>query len=568
MVYRIPVVIVAFVFSIHAFQLKGEVFRVDSQSSFNSALNSAGNGDSIIWEQGVFSDIFMDIDESNLYIGALLKGGTVFEGESMVEIRGDNITLEGFQWVGGDIGDEDVINCYGSHVTFSQLNVRAYTSYKYLRIRESCQYNVVIHCNFENRLNLDDQNILSILVDANQPGYHKIQYCSFKNFDGTGNDLGIEPIRIGLSTQADRESRSLVEYCYFTRCDGDGELISSKASQNVYRFNTFEGNSKAELVLRHGSEGVVYGNFFLDGKGGVRVREGQDHYIYNNYFYEIDDRPIYLQNEESDPIGNIHIAFNTVLDSDEIILGGYSGDHPPFNVTLANNIFGDPDDALFEDATGEETWIGNLSSGSLGIITPSEGITQTNLFMMENDAGFFGLSEDSPAINAAQSGYAELPQFEGMDPIDTDLLFDLMGGERPSSIADKDVGCSEFPHEILIQPIATEENTGPVYNTDVVNSVSDDLVKVRDLATISPNPVSDTFLLNFLTTEQGILFVNIYDASGRLIKKLINGISAHNHPELRVEVSDLSHGNYMLKVDLMSKDKTSIETQTLQFVKH
>ena len=53
--------------------------------------------------------------------------------------------------------------------------------------------------------------------------------------------------------------------------------------------NTFENNTKAELVLRHGSEAVVYGNFFLNGKGGVRVREGQDHYIFNNYFYELKD---------------------------------------------------------------------------------------------------------------------------------------------------------------------------------------------------------------------------------------------------------------------------------------
>jgi hypothetical protein len=214
-------------------------------------------------------------------------------------------------------------------------------------------------------------------VDANNPGYHKIQYCSFKNFDGTGNDLGIEPIRIGLSTQADRNSRSLVEFCYFTQCNGDGEIISSKASQNVYRFNTFENNPLAELVLRHGSENIVYANFFLNGKGGVRIREGQDQYIYNNYFYDIDDRPLYIQNEASDPLANINIAFNTIVDCKEVDLGG-SGSNPPTNVVFANNIFADPKNRLFEDATNTETWIGNLSDGILGISNPSSGLNSGN----------------------------------------------------------------------------------------------------------------------------------------------------------------------------------------------
>ena len=354
--------------------VKAEVIYVNSQQAFDNAHDNAGVNDSIVWRSGTYADIFMDIDKDHLFIMAENLGGTIFTGASRVDITGDYITLQGFQFLDGDIGTKDVINTRGSYNIFTQINIRAYTSYKYLRVREESQYAEITYCNFENRLNLDDQNILSILVDDTNPGYHKIQYCSFKNFDGTGNDLGIEPIRIGLSTQADHISRSLVEYCYFTQCNGDGELISSKASENVYRFNTFENNPKAELVLRHGSKAIVYGNFFLNGKGGVRVREGQNHYIYNNYFYELDDRAIYLQNNASDPLDNINIAFNTIFDCSEVILGGAGGNRPT-NVTFANNIFADPDDDLFEEATGAETWIGNLSFGDLGIPRPASGIT-------------------------------------------------------------------------------------------------------------------------------------------------------------------------------------------------
>jgi len=469
-----------------ATQVKGSSFQVSSQNSFNSAQQNANIGDTIVWNSGTYSDIIMEIFTDDLHITSEVLGEVIFTGNSRVNITGDHITLEGFQFLNGDIGTHDVINTYGSHGLFTQINIKDYTSYKYLRIRESSSHVKVTHCNFENRLNLDDQNILSVLVDENNPGYHKIQYCSFKNFQGIGNDMGIEPIRIGLSTQADRISRSVVEYCYFTECDGDGELISSKATQNVYRYNTFENNSKAELVLRHGSEAIVYGNFFLNGKGGVRVREGQNHYIYNNYFYELDDRAIYLQNDESDPLDNINIAFNTVIDCADVILGGV-GDYEPTNVLFANNIFANPDDALFEQATGNEIWLGNIAFGSFGMPVPT-GVTLIDPMLSANSFGFFGLTEESVAVDAAVGGYPFLPNFIGIEEIDNSVALDLTREQRPSLINLKDAGCSEFPHVCSIRPIANEYNTGPFYNLPVDQTLckgdfnNDGLITISDLS--------------------------------------------------------------------------------------
>jgi len=538
---------------------------VNSQQSFDNAHTTSAMNDTIIWESGTFSDIYMNITKSNLFIASEILGGTVFNGASRVKITGDHITLEGFQFVGGNIGTQDVINTYGSYTHFNQINIRDYTSYKYLRIRESSQYARVTFCNFENRLNLDDQNILSILVDENQPGYHKIQHCSFKNFDGTGDDMGIEPIRIGLSTQADHISRSLVEYCYFTQCNGDGEIISSKASQNVYRFNTFENNPKAELVLRHGSEAIVYGNFFLNGKGGVRVREGQNHYIYNNYFAELDDRTIYLQNESSDPLDSISIAFNTILDCSEIILGG-DGSFKPTHVTFANNIFDDPDDALFEDPTGTESWIGNIAHGKLGIDLPASGITVIDPLLSENSAGFFGLADSSPAINAALAGYLSLPQFEGLDSLDTEVLFDLMGQDRPQTIADKDIGCNEYPHNILIQPIATEANTGPSYDSSVLSSTRDNLI-VKDLFHLFPNPGSDQITIELNNKVPGAVTVEVFDRQGKRVKTIFQERLSSGQFRLSREIGDLAPGIYTIKAS-SKDDKAGIQSiQAEMFIK-
>jgi hypothetical protein len=546
--------------------LKAEVIYVSSQLEFDASHDGAAMDDSIIWRAGTYSDIYMNITKDHLLIAAEELGATIFTGASRVNIAGDFIALKGFQFLDGNIGTKDVINTSGSYNIFTQINIRAYTCYKYLRVREESQFVEITYCNFENRLNLDDQNILSILVDETNPGYHKIQHCSFKNFDGTGNDMGIEPIRIGLSTQADHISRSLVEHCYFTQCNGDGEIISSKASQNVYRYNTFENNPKAELVLRHGSDAIVYGNFFLNGKGGIRVREGQNHYIYNNYFFELDDRAIYLQNRDSDPLDNINIAFNTIVDCSEIILGG-DGNDKPTNVTFANNIFTDPDDSLFEEPTGTETWIGNVAFGDLGIPIPISGMTMIDPVLSENSEGFFGLTQNSPAIDAARPGYALLPQYEGIEGIDMDILFDLMGQNRSALIEEKDLGCNEYPHSILIQPMATEENTGPSYNTSMTTSLQAITHIVKDLIRIHPNPVLDQLNIEINSKSKANLRIDIFDIEGKSLDTIIDKTIFPGETTIMRDIDNLPPGVYSIRAMSQDLQKGAQRIQTIKFIK-
>lgn len=438
-------------------------YDVSSASQFNSAHVQASAGDTIVWQQGTYTNVRMDIDKDGLVIKAETSGTVLFTGVSRVVINASNITFSGFQYIGGFIGNLDVIKVYGSDVLITQVNIQNYTSYKYLRVYQNARRTTISYCNFENRLNLDDQNILSILVD-DEPGYHKIQHCSFKNFVGIGQDQGIEPIRIGVSSQGNLNSRTLVEYCYFTKCSGDGEIISHKSRQNVYRYNTFENNPVAELVLRHGDEGIVYGNFFLNNMGGVRVREGSNHFIFNNYFDGLDRRTIFLQNDPADPLSDIHIYHNTIVDSEEIRLGG-SGNNPPTKVTIANNVFTQPKEQLFDEETENETWIGNFYFGTLGINLPATGLSNTNPELFENTVGFFQPAPNSPVITAASTGYPVVPLYPEMN-YDHDILLDLMKESRPESIADRAIGASEFSSTVNVQPHANEMNTGPSYLFD------------------------------------------------------------------------------------------------------
>ena len=438
-------------------------YDVSSSSEFSAAQTEASFGDTIVWASGTYYDTRMDINKDGLIVTAESSGTVLFTGVSRVVIDANNITFSGFQYIGGFIGTLDVVRIYGSDVLITQINIQNYTSYKYLRVYEESRRTTISYCNFENRLNLDDQNILSILVD-DEPGYHKIQYCSFKNFDGLGADQGIEPIRIGVSSQGDLDSRTLVEYCYFTRCNGDGEIISHKSRQNVYRYNTFENNPYSELVLRHGDEGIVYGNFFLNNRGGIRIREGSEHFIYNNYFEDIADRALWLMNDAADPLSDVHIYHNTIINSGIVRLGG-SGSNPPSNVVVANNIFTNPIDPLFSDETGDETWISNLSLGELGIDTPSTGISEIDSELIENSEGYFQPGNNSPVLASSMGGYPLVPLYLGMD-YDNGLFLDLMKEQRPEVITERAIGASEFSLTNDVAPHATETNTGPSYLFD------------------------------------------------------------------------------------------------------
>ena len=52
----------------------------------------------------------------------------------------------------------------------------------------------------------------------------------------------------------------------------------------MLRYNVFDRNYGAMLVFRKGDRNVAYGNVFVRGSGGIRIKEANDVVCYNNYF--------------------------------------------------------------------------------------------------------------------------------------------------------------------------------------------------------------------------------------------------------------------------------------------
>ena len=441
--------------------VKAEKYDVKSDVEFKSAYKNAQSLDTICWQKGTYSDISMEIKTNRLVIMAEQDGQVTFTGNSFAKILASGCVFRGFQFVGGKTGG-DVVRVEGSHNKISQLNISAFESKYYLDITPESQYTEVTFCNFERKPEKPESSVVEVQVAEEHPGYHVIRYCSFKNHTappGVGGDYGIEALRIGYSFQSKFISRTIVEYCYFNKCNGDGEIISSKARENIFRYNTFLDNGDSHCTIRHGKDTVVYGNFFIGG-AGLRIKEGQNQMVYNNYFNTGKRFAIQLVNYKVDPLQNIVIDHNTFVSSGPLLLGG-KGDFQPQNVVVANNLFVRPTGKPISDPGGSEKFTHNAIDASESYNLPGD-FAPKKANLEKNDYGFFqpGMkNNDLHTSGDIQQKILDIPVLDD----DPEIGFDIMKQKRPKKWTKKNIGCSEYSGKIIVKPYATAENTGPDY---------------------------------------------------------------------------------------------------------
>jgi hypothetical protein len=275
--------------------VKAKTINVSSIASLKSEINKSVNGDIIVLADGEYLNTSLTISKSNITIKAATPGGVFLNGTNDINIDGDFITFSGFQFTSGDIGLNTIVEVNGDNNKLTQLNFSEYYAQKYIRIKDGSKYNQITYCNLEKKPALAAIGCtIQISTSSRTPGYHKIRYCSFKDYYGIGGDNGNEPIRIGLGAEYLNISRTIVEYCYFNNTGlGDSETISIKCQENVVRFCTFTNQQNAMLVFRNGDNNVAYSNFFINA-GGIRVKEADNIFCYNNYFENSNDAVTYI----------------------------------------------------------------------------------------------------------------------------------------------------------------------------------------------------------------------------------------------------------------------------------
>lgn len=278
-------------------------------------------GDTIILANGSYdSDARIDFigdgtADDPIIFRAETPGEVKFTGGLKMSIGGDHVVVDGFHWDGGygassviefrkgtDYANHSTIqNCAIDGLTVDPDDFEAGTSEKHNWIKLYGTYNTVINCSFMNKTNAGNMILVELQYNASPDDIentsceivgHTISNNYFYNYEkidsGLTNANDSETIRIGTSSYQMVNSNCTVSNNYFVSADGENEIISNKSKNNIYINNTFR-KSRGSLVLRHGSNATVDGNYFLgeniDGTGGIRIVDS-NHTITNNYIQD------------------------------------------------------------------------------------------------------------------------------------------------------------------------------------------------------------------------------------------------------------------------------------------
>jgi poly(beta-D-mannuronate) lyase len=241
-------------------------------------------------------------------------GGVKFTGGLQMNIGGDYVVVDGFHWQGG-YGASNFIQFrngtdYANHSTIQNCVIdglaihpddvaddianNSITKHRWIVLYGT--YNTIVNCSFMNKSSAGALVLAEYQYNAEDDPCaivgHTITNNYFYNYEKIDNTLSnsgdSETIRIGSSGDQNVSSNVTVSNNYFVEADGENEIITNKSKSNIFINNTFR-RCRGSLVLRHGSDAIVDGNYFLgeniDGTGGIRISDS-NHEITNNYIQD------------------------------------------------------------------------------------------------------------------------------------------------------------------------------------------------------------------------------------------------------------------------------------------
>lgn len=399
-----------------------------SISDLKTKISNASSGDVIALQDGIYSDVDLDISKDGVIVVAETSGQVFIEGQSTVELSGDDIIFEGFVFQNGyprdskgaiiiSGSDNRVTNCKIDHFDISG------NDYKWVSFDNDAKRGEVDHCHFTGKET--EGALLVVWRDDTTEQHHHIYRNIFSDHqykesnDINGDNNGWEAIRIGTSNQSQSDSSTIVEANYFYDNNGEIEIISNKSGNNIYRYNTFESSSGL-LTLRHGTNCTVDSNYFLidnTSGGGIRVIDS-GHTITNNYIEGAQSTSnsrggIALSSSQDNPelsgyweVEDVTVANNTIIDSKQSLHYGSSAkDNPPASADITNNLIKTNQDFVrVTDGLNitNPYYADNYfwGGGSLGFSPVPDGINFSEVELTVNGNGQHYATDDSLDLGA------------------------------------------------------------------------------------------------------------------------------------------------------------------------
>jgi poly(beta-D-mannuronate) lyase len=436
--------------------------RVSSMAELRSAIAVASPGDKIIVKDGSYvNEDSINIANSGtkllpIEISAETVGGVELKGAAGFTFSSPAayVVLRGFKLT-HKAGTVDLTagtdHC---RVTRNVFELKGAGRASYMTV--SGDDHEIDHNTFQNKKTEGQMLVVQGPPGAAMAQRTWIHHNFFYNFENSRRNNS-SALHIGHSSRSLSAAHSVVEYNLFIKTRGENEgAICNKSSDNTYRFNTI-GEGCTELSLRHGNRCLVYGNFFIGTRGGLRFF-GDDHRIFSNYFQH--NRPaLQIGNgganvppaklTSHDRPDRVQLVFNTFVDnqSNVVMLNRNKGLGATQFVFANNVIRGGGTAVSINGPLPDATWQGNIvwaAEDEVGDI-PSSGYASIDPQFVEDADGRYRLPPGSAAIGRGDGSYPYVD-------------VDIDGQKR---VVKLDVGADQFSTSAPVNRVLTPADVGP-----------------------------------------------------------------------------------------------------------
>ena len=425
---------------------------VTNQEEYHDAVERARPGDVIVLANGVWRDFeFLLVGNGEpdrpITLTAQTKGQVVISGQSNLRLAGSHLVVSGLVFRDGYTPTSTVISfrrTKGEPANYSRVTETVIDRFNNPE-RHEIDFWVLMfgrHNRFDHNHVVGKGNLgvtMAVRLDGeeNQRNHHRIDHNYFGPRPILGSNGG-ETLRIGTSHYSMTDSLTVVENNVFDRCDGELEIISNKSGGNVFRGNLFL-ESRGTLTMRHGNNAVIEDNVFLGNgvpnTGGIRVIN-KGHVVRNNYLqgltgYRFGAAFTVMNGVPDSPLNRYHqvegvlMENNSIIQCDYIEMAGGSDDErsatPIDSVFRSNLVFNRDGNNVIRvhDDIGGITFEGNAAN-AVDDLPVKSGFSNAPIELRQADNGLWypvgddlasiGVRADLKVLDVDDTGVAWYPK--------------------------------------------------------------------------------------------------------------------------------------------------------------